>query len=361
MPQNTNISSKNTNGPTWAVVATVDEPAVLIAAFARHHLAVGASEIHLFLDRPHPELPRLIEGLQGCFVTLCDDNYWAGSTFGKRPAHHIRRQKHNANIANSKTKCGWLLHCDADEFIRDADALYDEMASLELPTPEGEPHYDGVKIFNCERVWCPDMTIDAPLENTWGQSDLFSGKFRFPTWLYDDVLRAQFRPFGMFLNRGVSGHARGKSLTRVSATLDIGIHDATDLNTGVVINRLTSKAVLHHFDGLTPLHYLLKMLKRGYETPHGPRKRNGVRRTDQARFVRRNAGDAAKLERFVRTIKSLTSEQRALYHSVAAFDETPFTVLGSEGLDFSADHFNAALRSENAAFFQTVGLAYWGD
>lgn len=30
---------------TWAVVATVDEPAVLVAAFARHHLAIGASEV----------------------------------------------------------------------------------------------------------------------------------------------------------------------------------------------------------------------------------------------------------------------------------------------------------------------------
>lgn len=347
--------------PTWAVVATVDEPAVLVAAFARHHLAIGASEVHLYLDRPHPDLQPLIAGLQGCFVTLCDEDYWANSDFGQRPAHHIRRQKHNANIAYQKTKCGFLLHCDADEFIRDSDALYDEMTTLNAPVKTGETHFDGVKIFNCERIWCPDAPKAASLENTWGQTDLFTGQFRFPTWLYDDVLRAQFRPFGMFLNRGVSGHARGKSLIRVGAALEIGIHDATDLTQKTIVNRLTSKAVLHHFDGLTPLHYILKMLKRGYETPNGPRKRKGVRRTDQARFVRRNAGDAEKLERFVRTIKSLTSEQCDMYHEVAAFDPRPFVIQGCQDLDFDAAQFNATLRSENAAFFEKAGLAYWGD
>lgn len=343
------------NQPTWSVVATVDEPAVLVAAFARHHLAIGASEVHLYLDRPHPDLPALIAGLKGCFVTHCDAAYWANSSFGKRPAHHIRRQKHNANLAYHKTKSRWLLHCDADEFIRNVDEIYAEMTSLEIPTTDAHTQYNGLKIFNCERVWCPNSPQD------WPQSDLFAGKFRFPTWLYDDILREQFRPFGMFLNRGVSGHARGKSFSRVGAALDIGIHDATDLTTGTTADRLTSKAVLHHFDGLTPLHYILKMLKRGYETPQGPRKRNGVRRTDQARFVRRNAHDAEKLTRFVKTIKSLTPKQCDLYHSVAAFDHGRFDVMGCDDLDFNATHFDAVLRAENAALFEMAGLAYWGD
>ena len=45
---------------SWAVVATVDEPAPLVAAFVAHHLNEGAREVHLFLDKPDPETVALI-------------------------------------------------------------------------------------------------------------------------------------------------------------------------------------------------------------------------------------------------------------------------------------------------------------
>lgn len=65
--------------------------------------------------------------------------------------------------------------------------------------------------------------VQSPL----GDKLIFSSAFRFPTKLYDHVPRPHFKPFGMYLNRGVSGHAVGKSLYRAGAPLDLGIHFAT--------------------------------------------------------------------------------------------------------------------------------------
>jgi hypothetical protein len=354
-----------TDAPTWAIVATVDEPATLIAAFVRHHLAIGASEVHLYLDRPHPDLAPLIAGLAGCFVTLCDDAYWAASPLGARPPHHVRRQKYNANAAFHLTRCGWLLHCDADEFVCDAAGLCAGLARLQDKTdPVGSARF-GLKLHNRERVWGPEAAISdaaqAGAATTWDQTTVFSGCFRFPTELYDELIRDLFKPFGQYLNRGLSGHAAGKTVSRVGAPLDIGIHSATERGTHDTAKRAPSEVALYHFDGLTPLHYILKMLKRGYETPNGPRKRAGHQRLDQARFIRKHAGDADKMRRFVRRMKSINAAQAERYRTVMALDEAPFVVQGCAGLDLSASAFDADLRRHNGAFFEHAGLAYWGD
>ena len=343
--------------PTWAVVATVDEPAVLIAAFARHHLAIGASEVHLYLDRPHPELPPLIAGLDKCFVTLCDQDYWANSSDKKRPPHHLRRQKLNANAAFHATKCDWMLHCDADEFVGNANMLAKDLARLHDPT---SAKHDCLKLYNRERVWMGEAASKTDA-NTWEPDSLFAGGFRFPTELYDDVLRDSFEPYGAYLTRGFSAHARGKSLARVGAPLDIGIHAAMHAGTHDNAPQKGSTAVLSHFDGLTPLHYILKMLKRAYETPDGPRVRRGQRRMDQAFFIKQNAGDADLLRGFVRSVKALTPQQSEHFSALMAFDAEPFEVQGCDDLDLSVAAFDDVLRDQNAAFFEMAGLACMGD
>lgn len=359
--------------PTWGVVATVDEPAVLVAAFVRHHLAIGASEVHLFLDRPHPGLAPLIEGLKGCFVTLCDAQYWEKSSIGFRPEYHIRRQKHNANIAFHHTQCDWLLHCDADEFVDNGDRIKASLALFHDAQQDAVIPYLGIKLRNNERVWCPDAKPNTSSDSSWGQTTVFDGGFRFSTTLYDDVIREKFKPFGMYLKHGLSGHCSGKTMSPVGADLELGIHRAFKTGTHDPVNRTSSTAILHHFDGLTPLHYILKMLKRGYETPNGPRSRQAPhrsgtpprkgshRRMDQALFIRKNASDGAKMKRFVRMVKSVNAAQIERYNALLAFDTTPFDLRGCAELDLSAASFDAALLAENMEFFEMAGLAYWGD
>ena len=53
-------SASHDDVPSWAVVATVSEPAALLTAFAAHHLDLGAAAVHLYLDTPNPELRGMI-------------------------------------------------------------------------------------------------------------------------------------------------------------------------------------------------------------------------------------------------------------------------------------------------------------
>ena len=65
------------NRPSWAVVATVDEPAPLIIAFVAHTLSLGPKALHLFLDRPNPEAEAALRGLPNLHLVVCDAGHWA--------------------------------------------------------------------------------------------------------------------------------------------------------------------------------------------------------------------------------------------------------------------------------------------
>ena len=109
--------------PSWSVVATVDEPAALVVAFALHHLNIGAAEVHIFLDGPNPEAQEALSAIPQVQVTLCDAAYWAASVRRRNPVLHTVRQQVNADNAYGRTKAEWLLHCDCDEFLRDGAAM----------------------------------------------------------------------------------------------------------------------------------------------------------------------------------------------------------------------------------------------
>jgi len=100
--------------PKWAVVATLKEPLDVLQTFIAHYKAIGADEIHVFLDDPE-DTPSFecAASIEGVHPTLCDDTFWQGN----RPRRHQRRQKSNAQTAYGATKCDWIIHLDADEFL----------------------------------------------------------------------------------------------------------------------------------------------------------------------------------------------------------------------------------------------------
>ena len=331
--------------PTWAVVATVDEPAVLIAAFVRHHLALGACEVHVFLDRVIPEVGPLVAGIRGCVLTQCDATYWAKSRFKKRPPHHLARQKYNATQAYGQTDCDRLLHCDADEFVVQPEALIADLATtIEAP-------HQTLHLSNSERVWLP---VDPGLS-------IFEGGFRTPMWLFDDLAASLFGPAARYLNKGMMGHSMGKTLSPVGHDFEIGVHHALDRATGEPAMRRPSSARILYFDGLTRLHFILKMLKRAYETPNGPRPRKGHKRMAAVRAFREKAAEPAEIFALTRALKDFTPAQADLYRSLGCLEETPFVPRGCDGLDLCPASFDAQLRADHAAFFEHVGLRDWAD
>jgi hypothetical protein len=233
--------------PTWAVVATIHEPAVLVQAFAIWHLKLGAAQVTLCFDQPDDPAADLMQDMPGVRVIRCDAAHWRGA----RPVRHQIRQVENAQRAYDHCDQDWLLHCDADEFLRPRDTVaaalarcaQDDLAAI-LPV--------------AERCYLP-----GPAE-----AAIFDGAFRLPFATQDKAARHLGQDADL-TRRGVTGHAHGKAFARSGCGLSMSIHRPKKLDPDQMA--LLNTVPLLHFDGLTPLHWINKLLTRadGYENRGG--------------------------------------------------------------------------------------------
>jgi hypothetical protein len=216
---------------SWAVVATVDEPPALVQAFAAWHLALGAEKVTLCFDRPDDPAADLLEGVAGVQVIRCGTGHWQGS----RPAKQEIRQVRNATQIYGTCQADWMLHCDADEFLWPAGAVGAALA--DLPS-----EVDCAIVSVAERVYLPDTPAGS----------VFDGAFRRPS--------AGTAADALLTRRGLTGHAHGKALTRTRRGLGISIH-RPKRQAGLRMQDLSGVELLH-FDGLTPLQWVFKLLRR---------------------------------------------------------------------------------------------------
>lgn len=324
--------------PAWAVVSTMDEPAPLVAAFATHYLSIGASEVHIFLDRPDAEAEAVLAGLPRVFVTVCDEAYWRANKPHRRPAMHFSRQCRNAQKVYEATKADWLLHCDADEYIRDGAAITEALAQAPAVALY-------MRVLVAERV----NLREEP------QIGIFDGVFRYGISDF-----ASFGPkvYGLlceFFRQGVTGHLAGKAFNRVGAGLEITLHSPR----GRQPHRVIKTTRLLHFDGMTRLHFMLKLLRRAHEPAGAANGRHGASRITQFESFREAVQDPEHREALVTLLKEIDAEQAALLegHGVlerARFD--PRGVLAQYGLavDLSARAFDRSLLEKHRDFLQQV-------
>jgi len=255
--------------PSWAVVATVDEPPALIQTFLAWHLSLGAAEVHLYFDRADDPAAALCDGLPGVFVTICDDAYWA-QTGKPRPTRHQVRQVRNAQHAYQRTDADWLLHIDADEFL-----WTDEPVSTCLSS--ADQTLDAVVAPVAERFYDTGSVASAVT--------VLEGPFRKPFAESARQGRALFGPDYDLTLRGLTGHVQGKSFVRSARKLNMSIHrpGGTDLRI-----ETCAGITLLHFDGLTSLHWVYKLLRKADAflnragippSPHRQRQIDAVLRT----------------------------------------------------------------------------------
>ncbi|MBD3786135.1 MAG: glycosyltransferase family 2 protein [Sphingomonadales bacterium] len=285
-------------GARWGVVATMDEPAPLAAAWVAHHLTIGASEVHVVFDRPNPEAEALLAGIPGVILRRSGDDGWERGWKQKRPARHQGRQKYNATKALADTKCDWIIHCDADEYVRLARPLDWELAK----TGAGKAW---LRLEVEERVW-----LDPAMGG-----DIFQGAFRTRWDMFDLMAVGLYGPErAAYLNRGVSGHVAGKPCVRAGCGHVIGVHypishwDATQSD---LPYRSSYNATLMHFDGMTRLHYILKMLRRGSIQVKGKPVPYADSRTRQFMAAAARAGDPAALADLWWQVQGISAEEAA--------------------------------------------------
>ncbi|WP_238364084.1 glycosyltransferase family 2 protein [Mesobacterium pallidum] len=323
-----------TQEATWAVVLTADEPAALVLANVGWHLGTGAAEVHLYLDRPDDPLAALTD-VPGLHVTVCDDAHWQALGEG-RPELQMRRQSLNANHAKARCRADWLVHLDADEFVLQDRPLGRELAHVasldaELNLPAWERAYLG-----------------AP------EDGLFDGVLRGSTKGrpgFDDQILGRQRKLR---HHGLLAHSAGKCAVPVAGNFRIGIHNAyrgPRKGAPRAASYGSTHARLLHFDGLTPLHWHVKMLR---YAAHSEAQLTSLvsdpRKTQVIRYMRRLAkpGQAAAFHDLLRVLDESACDRLEAFGLLdrAGFDPGPVAerVLHRR-LDLSVAGFDAALRA----------------
>ena len=225
----------STHTPTWAVVATVDEHPAVVQTFVAWYLSLGADAIHLYFDRPDDPAADLFAAVAKVHVVRCDADYWARIN-GRRPVRHQVRQIKSATDAVNVTTAEWLLHCDGDEYLWPSRDVADILADA-----QHEP--DGLLVPVAERRFLAGA--DTP--------HIFTGVFRRP----EEV----GAPAPQMTLRGLTGHSMGKAFVRTTSDIQINIHRPQRDQVVVAIPPMPDTALLH-FDGLTRLQWIEKLLRK---------------------------------------------------------------------------------------------------
>ncbi|MDP7150081.1 MAG: glycosyltransferase family 2 protein [Paracoccaceae bacterium] len=289
----------------WGIVTTAKEVPDLLLAFAAHHASIGASRIHLYLDDPDPALARRLEDIPGVEVTQCDTTYWQ-MIRGQRPSAQENRQVENAMDAYGRTDVDWLIHIDADEFISPRANIVNELTFV----PK-EFHF--VELEVRERVYTPEHRPET----------IFSGEFRVPLNRRARAARALFGDMAPFTTRGFSGHCAGKSFVRVGLEhLLMGIHVPRLRKVGNerLMSLISHSATLLHFDGLTPAHWVSKMVRYGAQDTYLKSDRLGEHRRRQLEYVMARKGDRQAVEHLHDLMKVVKAEDAARLRALGVLE-----------------------------------------
>jgi hypothetical protein len=348
-------------GQTWTVHATVDEPTELLCAFVAHYKALGATQIWLALDRPRAEQIAILGSVPGVRLTLCTRGYWLRHR-GYRPALHVSRQYVNATHAYRQAKTDWFLECDADEFLLPSRPMNEVLGA----TPAKVPF---LRLPMAERVFeqeSPPITI-------------FDGRFRTPLRNRPRLLRHIYGDLVSMVPAGMTGHSVGKSITRTGLSAWIWLHtpippftkpSRPEVQAMVKAAGFTDSARLLHFDGMTPFHWRLKLMRKllvgrsgvSNALRHNTRKR-GEGREKQIAAVFEARMNARAMDR-LDALQMLSPEALARLHDAGTILPDGPDLIGQATalfpdvpLDFSASHFDAQLAILYADSIATLGLS----
>lgn len=335
---------------SWGVAALADEPGVLVAAFVTHHLEQGAAEVHVCLDRPNEEARDLLAGVPGAVLHAAGEDGWAFNGLGRRPGSHLGRQKYHASRVLAQTRLDWIVHCDTDEFVwpvagRPVGAV---LAGVRAGA-------SWLRIEVAERV----HRQGAPVP------DIFAGPFRLPrddfaTWgrpIYDEAAR-------MLLHRGVSGHQLGKSAVRSGRGLFAGVHrpvrDWRGADRDIPFDG-TADLRLLHFDGLTELHYALKMVRRALALQGAQPPSHGPHRLLQIEALAGAGGDARAIHDQWQAAKTITPAQAAQLADLGLLRDFTPGIAARLGRDCSPAAFDQALLAREEALIARAAQAFGFD
>ncbi len=344
---------------SWMVQATMNEPLDLLVAFVSHYLDMGADLIHIYLDQPHPEAEALLRGHPKVRLTRCDAAYWARVSPKGRPMGHPARQMANSKHEYAQIQHDWMLMCDADEYVVMKQDLGEYLAAVPA-------RIDFVRVKVAEKVLPPGMIPQT----------IFEGTFRLPSTkgiaLATEIYGAEVAPY---LERVVAGHENCKSIVRRGGDFTMNIHNPMRRKPGpkdsvpppTPVGQWLPDAYLAHFDALTPLHYLIKLLgkyvgKRNMERAGrtaGPRHPSRELQIELAVAACAGPDPVSKTD----ILHRLTPETMAVmkkHNLLVDLDLAPDQIAGKHfpgvPLDFTPEAFDRSLRIKHAVILDEMGI-----
>lgn len=346
---------------SWSVCSTVAEPPELLCAFAAHYLELGAQEVHLFLDVPDRKTVRMLSAIDGVRVTQCNWLYWAKAG-GQRPKGQVMRQLRNANIGYAECRSDWFFFCDADEYLTasgDIGAMLDEMPR--------------------EARSCRPEMAERVFDSSQPQEGIFDGFYRRLLPPRSTLAQDVYGDLAPMTTRGLTGHILGKSFVRSGQDdLRIRIHFPVPRDSAEE-TRLRAEGALKpgpflpeswlvHFDGLTPLHWQLKLLR--FYLDYAPTLAKGKKefsrrtaaRSRQLNMLYESRGDATALARMMGLIRLDPAQLECLQAGgglLQGFEITPAVAAArrfSRKLSFDAADFDAALEKKYHKLISEHGL-----
>ena len=199
----------------WGTVSLVKAPLPRIAAFAAHHLDLGADRLHLYLDEPHPEAVAYLSRHPRIEVTTCDADWWEGQKKPRMKTHQLR-QAWVATQTYQRSDLDFLAHVDVDEFILSETALKPHLAAL--PADIAAVHLPPAELLAGTSDCFKLTPADAGQEKA--------------------VLEDIYPTFGGHLRGGFVSHREGKLMARCGIPgLRFGLH-ALLLNGQPASNRM---------------------------------------------------------------------------------------------------------------------------
>ena len=315
---------------------------MLLQAFVAWHLSLGASEVILYFDRPDDPAADDLKQVPMLRAIPCDTRHWRRLGFS-RPHRHQSRQVHNANDAYRQLSVDWVLHCDADEFIwaerpvSDClDTIPDDVPSCVVPV--------------AERAFPAGPAAES----------IFSGVFRRPFVGRPVLGRKLFGPGYAMTQRGLTGHAIGKSFVRTRQGVSLSIHRPKPKGDDPLRADRAVDLTLLHFDGLTPVHWIYKVLRKANDVMHNDGQPASRHRQRQIEAVLAQPNDAVALHD---RLKRLDAAQQAALSNRDLLVRVPFSpgasseaVFGQRAKCFAPKTVDAWLWSEKAEVLHRFGL-----
>lgn len=203
-------------GPHWGTVSLIKAPVAAIQRFVAHHLDLGATEVHLYLDAPDPATRAALPQDPRLIVTACDADWWARQKRPRMAAHQLRQAFVATQCyAGANGRLDWLVHIDVDEFLlpHPASNPSDRVARILAALPAS---HAAVTVQPVELLADPDPAAPARFKTT----PRMAGQPK-------SVLTQLYPTFGGYLRGGYISHLEGKLFLRTGTRgLRVGIHGA---------------------------------------------------------------------------------------------------------------------------------------